>query len=88
MVRALEPFKKVANLHPKRLRDGVQPTGGDPIPAFFVLVRLLIGDPDQVRDLQLGQTQHDPEFTYPAADVAVDILCPGSAYHLLSPHGA
>ena len=42
VLRALEPFKEVVNLHPKRLRDGVQPTGGDPIAALFVLVRLLI----------------------------------------------
>ena len=41
---------------------------------FLVLVRLLIGDPDQLSHLLLGQAQHDPSLAHPSPDVAVDIL--------------
>jgi hypothetical protein len=41
-------------------------------------VRLLVGDADQVSHLLLGQAEHDPALADPSADVAVDILWPGS----------
>ena len=39
-------------------------------------MRLLIGDPDQIGELLLGQPQHDPPLADPRADMAVDILGP------------
>jgi hypothetical protein len=54
--------------------------------ALLALVRLLIGDPDQVGHLLLGQAEHNPALAHPRADMAVDILWPRSAYHLRNRH--
>jgi hypothetical protein len=43
----------------------------DPLP---VLVRLLIGDPDQLGHLVLGQPEHDPSLAHAGADMPVGIL--------------
>ena len=39
-------------------------------------MRLLIGDPDQVGELLLGEAEHDTTLAYPRTDVTVDILGP------------
>jgi hypothetical protein len=45
-------------------------------------VRLLVGDPDQVRHLLLGQPQHDAPLAHPRTHDPVDVLGP-SAYGLV-----
>ena len=37
-------------------------------------MRLLIGHPDQIGELLLGQAQHDAALPNPRADMAVDVL--------------
>ena len=58
-----------------------------PIDALLVLVRLLVGDSDQLRHLLLRQAKHGPALTHPSPDVAVDILWPGSTWPSLGRHG-
>jgi hypothetical protein len=38
----------------------VEAARGHAVDASFVLVGLLVGDPDQVSKLLLGETEHDP----------------------------
>jgi hypothetical protein len=82
----LQPLKKVSDLDPEPLGDAIQPAGGHTVETLFVLVGLLIGHPDQLSHLLLGQAQHDAALAHPSPDVAVDILCPTSICPLLSRH--
>ena len=41
---------------------------------FFIFLGLLIGDPDQVCELLLGETEHDPPCAHARADMPVNIL--------------
>ena len=52
----------------------VQAPRGDAIDPLLVLVRLLIGDPDQLGHLVLGQPEHDPSLAHAGADMPVGIL--------------
>ena len=70
------PFVEIADLDAERLGDGEQPAGGDPVDALLVLVGLLVGDPDQLGHLLLGQAQHDPPLAHPRPDMTVDVLRP------------
>ena len=56
----------------------VQAAGGDAVDALLVLVRLLVGDPDQLGHLLLGQAQHDAPLAHPDPDVAIDVLGTGT----------
>ena len=70
---------EIADFDSQRSGNPVQPAGGHTIDALLVLVRLLVGDADQLGHLLLGQAEQDPALADPSADVAVDILWPGSA---------
>jgi hypothetical protein len=74
----LQSFVEIADFDSQRLREAVQPAGGHTVDALLVLVRLLVGDADQLGHLLLGQAEHDPTLAHPGPDVAVDMLCPGS----------
>ena len=74
-----ETVVEVADLDTECLREHVQAAAGDAVDALLVLVRLLIGDPDQLRHLLLGEPKHDAPFAHPRADVAVDVLRPRPA---------
>ena len=52
----------------------VQAPRGDAIDPLLVLVRLLIGDPDQLGHLLLGEPEHDPALAHPRPDMPVDVL--------------
>ena len=54
---ACEPFIEIADLGPERLGNSVQPGGGRTVDALLVLVRLLVGDADQVGQLLLRSGQ-------------------------------
>ena len=71
-VRTLE---EVAHLDAQGVSDAAQPTRGDPVDALLVLVRLLIGDPDQLGQLLLAQAQHHPPLAHLGPDIAVNVLC-------------
>ena len=53
-----------------------QTTGGDAVDALLVLVRLLVGDADQLGHLLLGQAQHDPPLAHPRSDIPINVLSP------------
>jgi hypothetical protein len=40
----------------------------------LIPLRLLIGDPDQLSHLVLGQPEHDPSLAHASADMPVGIL--------------
>ena len=69
-------------IHAQRLGDLVQPARRDPVDAGLVLVRLLVGDPDQLGHLLLRQAQHDAPFPHARADVPVNVLRPRAARSL------
>ena len=69
----LDVLEEVADLDPQRARDLVEPAGRDAVDAGLVLVRLLIGDADQLGHLLLGQAEHDPALADAQADVVVDV---------------
>jgi hypothetical protein len=51
----------------------------------FILVCLLIGDADQLCELLLGETEHDPPLADAGPDMPIDILRtprPGSRFEL------
>src|SRR5947209_3044838 len=70
----LQAFKEITDRHAQNLRDLIEPASRDAVDAALVFVRLLIGHPDQVSELLLGQAQHDAALAYPCSDMAVDIL--------------
>src|SRR6266699_1817924 len=72
----LQPIEEIADWNAQDLRDLVEAAGRDPVNAALVFVRLLVGDPDQIGQLLLGQPQHDPPLPDSRPDMAVDILSP------------
>src|SRR4051812_5778177 len=54
-----QPIEEIPDRHTQHLRNLIEPTGRNTVDAAFVFVRLLIGHPDQVGQLLLGQAQHD-----------------------------
>ena len=58
-----KPVEEVADWHTEHLRDLEQTAGRNTVDAPLVFVRLLIGDADQISQLLLGQTKHDPPLT-------------------------
>src|SRR6185437_13989102 len=71
----VEAFEEVAHGNAEYASNLEQPAGGNPVDTALVFVRLLIGHADEIRELLLGQTQHDPTFANPSTDMAVDVLC-------------
>src|SRR5205823_6164077 len=67
-----EPVEEIADRDAEYLRDFEQATGGNPVYAPLVFVRLLIGDPDQIGQLLLGQAKHDPPLANASADMPID----------------
>ena len=61
---AVEAMEEVVDSYTERLRDLVKPARGHPVDAFLVLVDLLVGDPDQSRQLLLAQAQHDAPLAH------------------------
>src|SRR5579875_1892766 len=69
-----QAVKEIADRHAQYLGDLEQPAGRDAVDAALVFVRLLIGDADQIGQLLLGQTEHDPPLANAGADMPVDLL--------------
>src|SRR3954447_9197104 len=72
-----QALEEVARLDPERLCDGVEPAGRDPVHAPLVLVRLLVGDPDQLGQLLLGHPEREPALAHLGPDMAVRVLGTG-----------
>src|SRR5204862_6605468 len=72
----IQPIEEIADWNAQDLRDLVEAAGRAPVNAALVFVRLLVGDPDQIGQLLLGQPQHDPPLPDSRPDMAVDILSP------------
>jgi hypothetical protein len=53
----LDALKEVVDGDVERARDLIQPTGGNPVGALFVPVRLLVGYSDEIREPLLIETQ-------------------------------
>src|ERR687897_529806 len=70
----LQPLEKIADLNAEHLRGLVKSASSHAVDAFFVLMGLLIGYPDQLRELLLGETEHDPPFAHARAEMPVNIL--------------
>jgi hypothetical protein len=73
------PSKKVAYLDTERLSDVVEAPRGGAIDPLLVLVRLLVGDPDQLGHLMLGQPEHNSSLAHAGSDMPVGILRTRSA---------
>ena len=58
------------------VRTGLRRVFRDAVDAGLVLVRLLVGDADQLGHLLLGQAQHDAALTDAQADIVVDVERP------------
>src|ERR1700730_684811 len=69
-----EPVEEVADGHTQHLCDLKQTTGRNTVDPTLVFVRLLISDPDQISQLLLGQTKHDPALANACSDMPIDIL--------------
>ena len=67
-------FEEVADTDAQDAGDLVEPAGGDTVHAALVLVCLLIGDPDQLRELLLSETEEDPALPNSQAHVAFNDL--------------
>ena len=74
----VELLEEVADVDAQRLGDLVEPSGGNPVDAGLVLVRLLVGDADQLGHLLLREPQHDPPLADPQAHIMVDVEGPAS----------
>ena len=72
----LDILEEVADLDAQGLGDLVEPAGRDTVDAGLVLVGLLVGDPDQLRHLLLGQPEHDTALADAEADKVVDVERP------------
>jgi hypothetical protein len=70
----VETLEKVAYRHAEDAGNFEQAAGRDPVYATFVFVGLLVGYPDEVGQLLLGEAEHDPALPNPGTDMAVDIL--------------
>src|SRR5437762_11235407 len=55
----LQAFKEITDRHAQNLRNLVEPARRNAVDAALVFVRLLVGYPDQIGELLLGQAQHD-----------------------------
>ena len=71
-----QPVVEIVDLDAKGPRDDTQAAGGNPVDALLVLVCLLVGDPDQLGQLLLGQAQQDAPLAQPRPDMPIDILQP------------
>lgn len=66
-------LEKVTDVDVQHARQFIQSPGRDAIDAAFVLVRLLIGDPDHVGQLLLRQPQQGAALANAQPDMALDI---------------
>src|ERR671919_3256100 len=73
LLTTVQALEEVADVDTERLRNIVQAAGGDPVDPLLVLVRLLVGHPDQLGHLLLGQSEHDPALANAQADIPVDV---------------
>src|SRR4051794_9426489 len=69
-----QPLEEVAGLDPERPRECEQPLEADLAGAFLVPVDLLVGGPDPLGELPLGQAERAPPLAQPGRDVAVGVL--------------
>src|SRR5471032_3111070 len=70
----VEPFEEIADGNADDAGDLEKTPRRDAVDPTFVFMRLLIGHADEVRQLLLRQTEHDPALTDPRADMMVDVL--------------
>ena len=67
-----ESFVEIADLDPKRSGDKVEPAGRDPVQRLLVLMRLLVGNANQLGRLLLRPAEQDLALAHPSANVVVD----------------
>ena len=77
---------EVVDVNPKHASYLVEPTCRNTVDALLVFMLLLVGDADQLGELVLGHSAHDPAFAQTGSDVTVHILRPGVTSGLLSFH--
>jgi hypothetical protein len=71
-----ESFVEIADLDRKRSGDKVEPAGRDPVQRLLVLMRLLVGNANQLGHLLLRPAEQDSALAHPSANVVVDVLRP------------
>src|SRR5690242_5483052 len=62
---------KIGDRSAQRPGDLEQPSGGHPIDAALVFVRLLVGNANHFRELLLRETQHNAALPDPASDMII-----------------
>ena len=67
----LEAVEEIGDRHFENARDLVKAPRRDAVDTALVLMGLLIGHADHLRQLLLRQAQHDPAFANAVADMAV-----------------
>src|SRR5438093_548325 len=70
----LQTLEEVVDPYIQRLRDLIEAAGADAVDARLVLVRLLVGDADQLGHLYLRQPEHDPPLAYSCRDMPIDLV--------------
>lgn len=75
-VSLIQPIEKVVDRYAQDLSDLKQSASGHAVDTAFVFVCLLIGHPDKISKLLLGQPEHDAALSDACADIPVDVLGP------------
>lgn len=71
---AVESFEEGAHGDAQHARDHIEAASRDPVDAALVLMRLLIGDADEIGELLLSEAEHDAAVADARTDVPVDVL--------------
>ena len=69
----VQPLEKIADINTQHLGDLIKAARGHAVDAFFILVSLLVGDPDPFGELLLGEAEHDPSCPHAGADMPVEL---------------
>jgi len=77
-----QPVEEPGDRHTQHLGDFVQAPRRNTVQAALVLVGLLIGHADQLGELLLRQSQHDPPLADPRTDMVVGSVRPRAGPHL------
>jgi len=78
-----ESLEKPRDRHAQYLGDFIEAACGNPVQPPFVFMRLLVRDPDHLRELLLRQAEHDPALANPVADIAIRRVGAGTRPGLL-----
>src|SRR5215472_4273573 len=72
----VEPLEEIADRNAQHAGDLEQAPGRHTVDAALVLMRLLVGDADEISKLLLRQPEHDPALADSRTDMTVDVLSP------------